>query len=110
MALAGRVAWWRAGFLVPGFGTSVARFGSVGKEDEEVRGDEPTVCLFNSVTNNNNNNNNNNNRQLRLANVRQSLSQSLGKGSCRSRPTHSSRIVGAFYPVSPTITGIRHRC
>ncbi len=28
---------------------SVTRFGSVGKEDEEVRGDEPTVCLFNSV-------------------------------------------------------------
>ncbi len=48
MALAGRVAWWRAGFLVPGFGTSVARFGTVGKEDEEVRGDEPTACLFNS--------------------------------------------------------------
>ncbi len=45
VALAGRVAWWRAGFLVPGLGTSVAGFGSVGKADEEVRGQRPTVCV-----------------------------------------------------------------
>ncbi len=50
MTLAGRVAWWRVGFLVPGFGTSVTRFGSIGKEDEEVRGDEPTIRLFNSLS------------------------------------------------------------
>ncbi len=39
------VAWWRAGFLVPGLGTSVAGFGSVGKADEEVRGQRPTICV-----------------------------------------------------------------
>ncbi len=32
------------------FGTSVTRFGSIGKEDEEVRGDEPTIRLFNSLS------------------------------------------------------------
>ncbi len=35
-----------AGFLVPGFGTSVKGFGDQGKEDEEVRGDEPNKGVF----------------------------------------------------------------
>ncbi len=53
----------------------VTRFGSIGKEDEEVRGDEPTIRLFNSLSPNNNHNN----RQLR-----QSLCP-LRQGRARAR-------------------------
>ncbi len=59
----------------------VTRFGSIGKEDEEVRGDEPTIRLFNSLSLKTINHNN---RQLRLANVRQSLFP-LRQGRARAR-------------------------
>ncbi len=45
VALVELAPWRHADFLVPGFGTSVARF-KIGWKDEEVRGGEQTVSLM----------------------------------------------------------------